>query len=787
MSISIQFKNVLKSILFYQKNTMLLLFLFLFNFSLFSQNRKDKILITLQLVDSLSKEKVPFVPVFVTQIGNDTLKMSFLTNSEGIANISVSKESATYLIKISGIFYKEKTLSVATLGVPVMLGSVFLVPTNEEMEGVEVTAKANKGSFGQINVAVSQMGLPSNLQTGKLLRMMPGVTASDDGFKVNGTKKAVFMLNGQLVDEQVITSLPSELIESIEIVANPPMSAILGGGDAIINIILKKTLTMYKGNIGGNVGFVYPTTAPFFSNVLSTPKLFVDLYFNYQNTQTPASSNTNRIRLSDGQKLLSQQNNSQNTVINSNSILTLQYEPSKTLVMGISGYFNFINIKQNQTLNTENIGFLPQNFDNSSLDKRLTYSASFNIKKAFTPKYELSFILSATKRDNEVENIGKQPNTQLFSQNNTNGERLVMRVVNKHKLKNSKLEYGFLVANNREKSLFNTRITTPVVSDSILRFNTGNTNLLQQTATAFISYSFKWKDIDIRLESKGTAIKNEIVGVNTNTINNFFPKITLSKKIKEQGSLTTSYGRSIELPNSNNVNAFTNLANPNVSNVGNNNIKPEITDNAELTYNTTKNYITSFTAALSYQGTQNKIFSAITQASTDSLLVRESINIDRYDLVGLNLSYSDVFDEIFTLNISGNTQYYHFTDGNERFNAFKNGFIFSGEIYASYDFKPTWTISADFSYTNVSVSYQTKATYNPAVGFYVQKTLLKEKLTIDIGISDIFNSNGFKSVVYDNNKYQQTGNSYQIARNITLNILYNFGKNFNKVARLDKI
>ena len=250
MSIFTQFKNVFKSILFYPKNSMLLLFLLLFNFSLFSQNKKDKILITLQLVDSLSKEKIPFVPIFVTQIGNDTLKMSFLTNAEGIANISVGKQPATYLIKFSGTFYKEKTLTVATLGIPIMLGSVFLVPTSEEIAGAEVTAKANKDSFGQVNVPVSQMGLPSNLQTSKLLRMMPGVTASDDGFKVNGTKKAVFMLNGQLVDEQVITSLPNELIESIEIVANPPMSAILGGGDAIINVILKKTLTMYKGNIG---------------------------------------------------------------------------------------------------------------------------------------------------------------------------------------------------------------------------------------------------------------------------------------------------------------------------------------------------------------------------------------------------------------------------------------------------------------------------------------------------------------------------------------------------------
>lgn len=169
-------------------------------------------------------------------------------------------ERDSVLIKINSIgysdvfnvFYKTGTDSVIDLGET-------RLKDNNTLNEVTVTAKTPMFEMDgeKVKVNVEGTGLNAAGTALDLLRRSPGVMVNNtDNVTVFGKGTAIIYLDGLLISSvDVLKSLPSSEIKSIEIIKNPS-AKYDAAGRAVINIItVKNNLQGYNGNIIQNARY----------------------------------------------------------------------------------------------------------------------------------------------------------------------------------------------------------------------------------------------------------------------------------------------------------------------------------------------------------------------------------------------------------------------------------------------------------------------------------------------------------------------------------------------------
>jgi outer membrane receptor protein involved in Fe transport len=310
--------------------------------------------------------------------------------------------------------------------------------------------------------------------------------------------------------------------------------------------------------------------------------------------------------------------------------------------------------------------------------------------------------------------------------------------------------------------------------------------------------------LGLRLET--TDVKVRLLNSNENndfSYTELFPTVNIGYEATEKQSFTLGYSRRIRRPRFWYLNPFESRNSQNIIFKGNPALIPTFTNSFDLGYLNRIGKLT-LNSSIYYQHSTNNISRVTRQeireinGNDESVLIREPINLASEDRYGLE----------FTANYNA-TKTVKFDGSFNLFNSKTAG------IY-TYDFldptsNTTNTITEDLSNSNTSwrarfnarvtlpykIEWQTRLSYrgpsesaqNVSEGIFsanlaFSKDVLKEKATLVLNISDVFNSRKRNAVNYTPNKDAPTNISDQTfqwrMRQISLNFTYRFNQQKNQ-------
>ncbi|WP_143092947.1 outer membrane beta-barrel family protein, partial [Arsenicibacter rosenii] len=341
------------------------------------------------------------------------------------------------------------------------------------------------------------------------------------------------------------------------------------------------------------------------------------------------------------------------------------------------GTRNFIQ-SQNQLTNSYMNGLL-SNTTNRDVDRKdLSNSVDVNVDyiRTFKPQQEWSvstqysrtglvnnFYADLLNGSNEL--TGRQRNLN----NNTNGELTVQTDYQTPIKTNQLLEFGAKAIMRQVDSRFEYQIANGSGSLYLDPKNpAGSLNYEQNIGAGYLSYTYATKNkytfkVGTRYEHTGiTAKANDTKALNIPAYGNLVPSVNVSKSLKGGTTLKAAYNRRIQRPGLQQLNPNVNAANPQQIMVGNPTLKPELTDNAELSLSTNikKTYLN---ASVFGRLTNN----AITQvrSANDTLaggIITSFQNIGVQRTVGTNIFFNTNITPKWSLN-GGFDGYYVYMQG----------------------------------------------------------------------------------------------------------------------------
>lgn len=203
-----------------------------------------------KIIDSLYARPVEYVSVSLYRTGDDKVVNGYLTDSTGIFTFN-EVLPGNYFLKIECLGYHElKTGDFsASVAVPADLGSIALKTKTQELREAEVTAQKSD----QSNRLDKQVYKADQFQSAKggnavdVLKNMPSVTVNTEGeIRLRGSGGFLVLINGKPVTTDattVLSQLPANAIENIELITAPAARYDADGKSGIINITTKKGTT----------------------------------------------------------------------------------------------------------------------------------------------------------------------------------------------------------------------------------------------------------------------------------------------------------------------------------------------------------------------------------------------------------------------------------------------------------------------------------------------------------------------------------------------------------------
>jgi outer membrane receptor protein involved in Fe transport len=320
------------------------------------------------------------------------------------------------------------------------------------------------------------------------------------------------------------------------------------------------------------------------------------------------------------------------------------------------------------------------------------------------------------------------------------------------------------------------------------------TNILEykeKVNALYVNYGFKvkkfsflfgtrWEDSNIDVNQLAT---NEY---NNKRYNNFFPSAFVTYEFANQTSASISYSKRLQRPRGRQLNPFNNLSsNVNIF-VGNPDLNPSFTDAIDLGY--LKKW-SSITFSTSIYGNRTK--DAIQYVRSESGEFENEVPIILSSPINLATEYRAGFE--FTLNYSP----YKWWKLNSNFNFFYvetdgdfNYIDFNGNpVSQNFDNSATsWFTRLTSKITlPYKIDWQTNATYNGSqrnaqgrslgvfsMNLAFSKDVLKDKGTIALNVSDVFNSRKRIMETYIPGLVESYGEMQWRVRQINLSFTYRF-------------
>ncbi len=762
--------------------------------------------------------------VMLFRAKDSALVKTEVANQQGLFEFPQVK-SGDYFIRTS-VTGMQRTLSALirvkeseTLAVP----AIILQAASKSLEGVTVSSKkpmievrADKTIVnveGTIN-AVGNDGL-------ELLRKSPGVMIDkDDNISLAGKTGVKIYIDGKPSPlsgtdlSNYLKSLQSTQVESIEIITNPSAKYEAAGNAGIINIRLKKNLTLGTNgsvNAGYNIG-VYPKYNG--GIALNHRNMKFNAFGNYNYSESLNEFNISLYRVQ-GDSTFDQTN-----------LITNHNKGSHNFKTGIDffinkkstfGYVINGNIADNVTL-TEGpmkIIYAPTNTLNRVLyatgdNKTKRNNVNFNLNYRYAVSGGTELNIDADYGFYNLRNDQLQPNDyydpsgiKLYSNvyhmiSPTDIAIYSIKADYEQNYKKGRLGFGGKIGFVNTDNDFR-RYNVYGASEVYDKDRSNRFTYDENINAGYINYNLSLKGFviqaGVRVENTTSKGKSSGLKYNTTTGNydsydstinrnytDLFPSaaITFNKNPLNQWGLT--YSRRIDRPAYQDLNPFEFKLNDYTYMKGNTQLRPQYTNS----FGITNTYKYKLNTRLNYSHVTD-IFTQLPDTTEKSKSFLTKKNLATQDIVSLNISWPFQYKWYsFFGNVNAFYSKYKadFGGGDRKVNL--DQFTYAFFMQNSFKLGKGYTAELSGFFNSPSIwqgAFKSKAIYNIDGG--ISKTILKGKGTVKAAVSDIFNTLKFSG--YANFSGQKsTFNGKPDSRQFKLSCSIRFGSTQVKGSRQRK-
>ncbi|WP_333809064.1 outer membrane beta-barrel family protein [Flavobacterium sp.] len=738
-----------------------------------------------------------------------------ITDENG--NFKFEVTAGNYNVRAEFISFKNVIIPQKVFNADTNLGTIQMQADVAQLNEVEVIAEKSTVEI-KLDKRVYNVGKDMMVKGGTVsdvLDNVPSVTVDAEGtVALRGNENVKILIDGKpsglagINIADALKLLPADAVEKVEVITNPSARYDAEGGGGIINIILRKgKANGVNGSVMVNAGDPETYGTSINLNKKSDDyNLFSNIGYNYRNNPGNSMVDAEYFN-SDGStsRFIKERRKNDRLSEGYNANFGIDLNLSKSLT-----WTNALTFRENNGKNPDNVFFY--NFDASnnptfvrnrlndqkSDEFSIEYSSNFTKKfKKDDHKLTVDFATSQN-RENEYASIYDQVlgnPASLFTQETSNKNTQQRNLIQSDYVlpigKNGRFEAGY--RGNFLKNLTDF-VVTPVSNFSNTLEYIENVNALYTQYGSKInkfSYFFGLRFEDSHIEVNSLSLNN----YNTKKYNNLFPSATFNYEFSESSSVSLSYSKRINRPRGRFLNPVSSLS----SNInifqGNPDLDPSYTDAIDLGYLKRWKKLTFNTSA--YINVTNDAFQFIRK---ESGLFVEGVPVILSTPINLSKEYRTGFE--FNLNYTP----YKWWRLNGNFNLFRN------ETQGNYSYVDYIGNTVNQNFDNVAltwfsrisskitlpykIDWQTNATYNApqtnaqgkslgvaSMNLAFSKDVLKDKGSISLNISDVFNSR--KRIMETNipNVVSSYSEMQWRVRQIMLTFTYRFNKQKNEKER----
>jgi outer membrane receptor protein involved in Fe transport len=775
------------------------------------QTPKGNSKITGTIIDSTTNKTVEFASIAL--LDKSTSKPVDGTMADEKGKFTMSKVAAgSFKLQVTFIGYNTKSIDITLAkGQELDLGNVVITSSAKMLNEVTVTGQAAliEEKVDRLVYNADKDITAKGGDAADVLRKVPLLTVDLDGnVSLRGSQNIKVLINNKpstIIASSVADALkqiPADQIKTVEVITSPSAKYDAEGSGGIINIITKKNnLQGLSLNIDGGLGNRGSMLG--LNGSYRKGKGGVTLGGfgrGIYNTITKTSLDQTSI-LNGVSTLTRQTGDGSSHGLFGQYNLGFDYDLAKnqSLTAGIRyGVRNFSNqqdlvtkLYTNGIMNDNASSRRDVDADNLSgtIDMNLDYLHTF---KKPQQEWSISTLYSRNDLKNNFDaNLLTMDGTPLGRQRNLNSnlnqEFTIQSDYQTPIKKNQMLEFGgkgiFREVNSDYKFLFagptgnfSTEINQPQ----------GELTYHQNIAAAYSSYTYTTKK---RYTFKG-GLRYEHTFIDASTKEGgqigvgdygvLVPSINASKTIKGT-TFKLGYNKRIQRPGLQQLNPNFNSANPQNITVGDPTLKPEITDNFELTLS--KNIKKTFINASFFGRLTNNAISQI-RIPSDTLagaIITTYKNIGRQHAYGTNIFANIAATSKINVGLFANIIYNTLTGqvlgvDNVSQTITNSGFNVSGGLFSQATFKNGWGAQAFGFMQGNQVQLQGN---QGGFAFYtvgIKKDFKNKKGSIGLAGENFFNSRFRIHSELNSTQFTQVSNVYMYNRGVRLTFSYKIGK-----------
>ena len=793
----------------------LLFFLFLTSILSAQNKNNQEIILSGTVIDNASKQALEYATIVLKNLETENISGG-ITDSKG--GFSIPVEKGIYDISIEYIAFKTVTFKNQNIDKSLSLGNIELSEDLSQLDEVVVIAEKTTVDI-RLDKKIYNIGKDLSVRGGTasdVLGNVPSVQVDVEGaVSLRGNDNVTILIDGRpsalvgLNGADALRQIPANAIEKVEVITSPSARYDAEGTAGILNIILRKNkLRGFNGSLQFDAGVPERYGLAFNANLRRNKwNFFTNTGWRYRSTPGNAfndsrffsSTAANARTIEDrrfgrlGRTLFTSLGAQYNINDSSSIIANVVYN---------YGNDDDVNTNDIQRFDTNgNINEATQRTENESEDegriqytldylntfdgkgKKLTINAQYSTETEdiFNTITEFDVIIDEL---NDLENV--------IEDQDENRGLLQIDFVNPIK-ENIQLELGY---RGNYRDIFNSFFLAerlqfpngPLVPDAGLN---NAFNYQEFINAGYVQYGQEFKKLSVlaglRYEYTAITIEQQTsTSSDKKDYGNLFPTVNIGYDLNEDESFTLGYNRRVRRPRGRFLNPFPSRSSESNIFSGNVDLDPVITDAFELGYLKKWNKITLSNSVYFNISKDNWEF---IQEDTGNLTDNGDPVIRRFPI---NLSTQQRLGYEFTINykpfkfwnINSDFNLFHVTtDGaytntttNEVLNFDFDNTAFFLRLNQKFSLPSKIDLQINSNYRGPNRNAQTEREGIFSMNIAASKDLFNDKATINLSISDVFNSRVRRQEVVNPGVFEQYSEFQWRERQLILSFIYRFNQ-----------
>lgn len=724
-----------------------------------------------KLIDRNTKQPIPYSNVVLFNL-NDSIINGSITNDLGeftIINIPWGK----YYLSFQSLTHKElKTdpINLSTSTVQIKLGEIILKESTNLTDEVSIKVEraAVKIEPAKKTFDVAATGADAGGTAIDVLNNLPSVDVDDNGtVSLRGNSNIRVLIDGKPAGVTsdditlVISQLPANSIETIEVITVPSAKYDPEGVGGIINIILKKEKKKgYRGSSSISYAAIDKVNARV-SLSINKKKWGLNTSYSYTDgTYWKKITSDASTLIDDSLTIFNNHRNAINRFPNHNAKLEVSYKVNKITKLNLEGtvkkmFFN--NLDSSELYwNYDQKNIIENTRNSNKKGHRLSGGGQFSLVSKFKNGNSINFLSRLKGVNTPKEGYFDEPyllqkETRVFgAQNIVNQLDLTFPI---KKATNDTVNLKYLTIETGLKSAFREFHENYSFFDYSPSLNsyyeqTSFSNDLKYSENVYAIYGLlnlgnKNYKASFGLRSEYSDIISEAAGNKFNkALLNLFPSASIVRSFSETRSLSISYGKRIKRPRGKQLNPIPSYSNPYSIFIGNAELIPEKSHMSEISYlNIAKK--TTFNGTVFHQFRDDRLGRLSYTDSITGTSTVEWYNFKFHQTLGLELFANFKAKKWFKINGSS-TFYNTWVDGSnfrESYTAEYFGYDLKTNLQFQLAANTNLTITGDYNSARIAVVGTVIPRYGSDIS--VKQKLWKKKATLSVRLTDVFKTRGF--------------------------------------------